>query len=242
MTTSATAAPFGPASDSAPAGWRGEAELRPPMGRPTPPKRRRRPALLLAGIALVVVGALGAVWLVQSVGDRVDVVGVAHDVAYGEKIGRDDLTRVQISADPALKPIAWSDVDSVVGQTATSTLAAGSLLTEANFTADAVPGEGKQLIGLELKTAQLPLGALRPGDDVLLVVTPTPGSVPQQEPGSEQTPDAGVAGTLLSITGPSPQGAVNVNVVVDEQDGAAVATAAANGELSIVLVAQGDGD
>ena len=57
-----------------------------------PAKTRRRTGVLAAGIALVVVGALGAAYLTQVVGDTVQVVAVAQDVQPGELIERTDLT------------------------------------------------------------------------------------------------------------------------------------------------------
>ena len=48
-----------------------------------PTRTRRRPGVLAAGVALVVVGALGAAYLTQVVGDTVEVIAVARDVQPG---------------------------------------------------------------------------------------------------------------------------------------------------------------
>ena len=90
------------ASDSAP-----RAALRAPAL--VPPRGRRRPGLITAGVALTMLGALTAVWLVTSAGDRTGVVVVARDVPYGTAITADDLTVAQVSVDPVVRTVPADD-------------------------------------------------------------------------------------------------------------------------------------
>ena len=71
------------------------AELRPAAV--VAPRGRRRPGLLVAGLAMVAVGALAAIWLVSASGHRVQVVMLAHDVPYGAVLTRADLTTTAVS-------------------------------------------------------------------------------------------------------------------------------------------------
>ena len=48
-----------------------------------PPRTRRRPAFVALGIALVAAGALVAVWLVNTAGQRVPVLVAARDIPFG---------------------------------------------------------------------------------------------------------------------------------------------------------------
>ena len=66
-----------------------------------PPQGRRRPGLLVAGLAMVALGALTAIWLVSSSGHRVEVVMLAHNVAYGSVLRADDLATTPVAVDPA---------------------------------------------------------------------------------------------------------------------------------------------
>src|SRR5665648_1150652 len=66
------------------------------------PKGRRRPGLITAGVALAMLGALVAVWLVTSAGDRTDVVMLGRDVPYGATLTSADLVLTAVAVDPAV--------------------------------------------------------------------------------------------------------------------------------------------
>lgn len=74
------------------------------------PRGRRRPGLLVAGVAMVVLGALAAIWLVSASGHRVPVVMVAKDVAYGSVVTREDLTTTSVAVDPSVAVVPVSQV------------------------------------------------------------------------------------------------------------------------------------
>ena len=101
------------------------------------PKGRRRPLMLALGLALVAVGALTSVWLVSSASQRVAVLVLARDVPYGSPITAADLTTTDVSVDPNVATIPASELDTVVGSVAATSLSAGSLLSRPQFTAAA---------------------------------------------------------------------------------------------------------
>ena len=85
---------------------------------------RRRPGLLLAGVALALVGALLGVWLVASAGDRTSVVVVARDVPQGATLTAEDLQVVDVSLDRAVGAFGADEVEGLVGQVAAGRLVA----------------------------------------------------------------------------------------------------------------------
>jgi flagella basal body P-ring formation protein FlgA len=190
---------------------------RPPASAPAiaPAKTRRRSGVLAAGLALVVVGALGAAYLTQVVGDTVQVVAVAQDVQPGELIERADLTVADVSVDPALTPVPATRLTEFVGQRAAVALTAGSLLTDAAVSEPVLPAAGQSLVGVALQSAQLPAEPLQAGDRIRIVDTPAsqaepPASTPQTIPGvvvsaSPADDDSGL--TVVDITVPSGQAA-----------------------------------
>src|SRR5437899_6286192 len=99
-----------------------------------PPKGRRRPGLLALGIALIAVGALAAVWLVNSAGGRRPVMVVVHDVPYGSVISEDDLGTTAVSVDSTVRTIPASDASHVVGSVAGTDPPHGALLTRGRLT------------------------------------------------------------------------------------------------------------
>ena len=196
---------------------------------PPPVRTRRRPSLLAAGVALVAVGALGAVYLAQVVGQTVPVVAVARDVGAGDVIERSDLTIANVSSDPALSPIPAADLADLVGQRAAVALTAGSLLTEAAVTDQVLPAAGQSLVGVALTTTQLPAEPLLAGDRVRIVDTP----VSQGEPPAT-TPNS-INGEVVSVSGPDSSGLIVVNVTVPTGRAADLAARVATGRVALVL-------
>lgn len=198
---------------------------------PAPPavRSRRRPAVLAAGIALVAVGALGAAYLAQAVGQTVPVVAVARDVGAGDVIERADLTIANVSSDPALSPIPAAALAGLVGQRAAVALTAGSLLTDAAVTDQLLPAAGQSLVGVALTAAQLPAEPLRAGDRVRIVDTP----VSQGEPPAT-TPDS-ITGEVVSVSGPDQAGLIVVNVTLPSGQAAGLAARVATGRVALVL-------
>src|SRR5690554_5033421 len=92
------------------------------------PKGRRRPGLVTAGVALTMLGALAAVWLVASAGDRTQVVMLARDAPYGATLTSADLALTSVAVDPGVAIVVADDAASLVGQIAATDLVAGSLL------------------------------------------------------------------------------------------------------------------
>lgn len=194
-----------------------------------PPRTRRRPGVLAAGVALVALGSLTAAYLTQTAGGTVAVVAVVRDVAPGEVVQAADLTTADISTDPALAPVPADRMRSVIGQRAAAALTAGSLLTDAAVTADVVPPQGRSLVGVALTAAQLPAEPLQPGDQVRIVDTPTPqGEPPVTSPTS-------IAGEVASTVGPDETGLTVVNVTVPSGQAADLAARVATGRVALVL-------
>jgi hypothetical protein len=194
-----------------------------------PVKTRRRSGVLAAGIALVVVGALGAAYLTQVVGDTVQVVAVAQDVQPGELIERTDLTVADVSVDPALRPVPAARLTELVGQRAGVALTAGSLLTDAAVSEQVLPATGQSLVGVALQPAQLPAEPLQAGDRVRIVDTPAsqgepPASTPQTIPG-----------VVASVVGPDDSGLTVVDVTVPSGRAADLAARVATGRIALVL-------
>src|SRR5665811_27771 len=67
---------------------------------PPPAKLRRRPALIVAALAMVLVGALVSAWAYTSLGNSQAVVVARVDVAGGQIITGDDLQVVRVEVDP----------------------------------------------------------------------------------------------------------------------------------------------
>ncbi|WP_421740711.1 SAF domain-containing protein [Cellulomonas sp.] len=208
-------------------GQRDATELRPAglVG----PRGRRRPALLVAGVAMVALGALAVAWLVSSAGQRTDVVVMARDVAYGSTIVAGDLGTTAVSVDPTVRLVQADDASTLVGQVAATNLARGSLVEPADVTQMGVVGPDEVLVPLPLSADRVPAGGLAAGDRLLVVDAPPLGADPAT--GAPESFQARV----VRAGPPDINGLVMVDVVAAAADGPALATRAATGRFAIVV-------
>jgi len=194
-----------------------------------PPRTRRRSGVLAAGVALVTVGALGAAYLTQVVGNTLQVVAVSRDIQAGQVIDRADLTVADVTTDPALRPVQASRLPDLVGQRAALTLTAGSLLTDASVTRQVLPAAGQSLVGVALQPAQLPTEPLQAGDRIRIVDTPaSQGEPPAATPKS-------IPAVVVSTEAPDDHGQRIVNVTVPSGQAADLAARVATGRIALVL-------
>lgn len=194
------------------------------------PRGRRRPALLVAGLAMVALGALAAIWLVSASGHRVQVVMLARDVAYGDVLAAGDLTTTAVAVDPAVAVIPAGAAHELVGQTATAHLTAGSLLNRGEVSAAGVLQSGEVLVPLPLPGDRMPAGGLAAGERLLVVDAPPAGADPPR------TAPSSIEARVLRVGRPDVNGAAVVDVVASTGDGPALATRAATGRFSIVVL------
>jgi hypothetical protein len=200
--------------------------------------RRQRWGLTSLGILLVVLGAVVAFLLVDTVGVTRPYLALARDVPYGATIGPDDLTVVQVNPSAGLRLVPADQRDRVIGRQAATGLFTGSPLAPSQLTDRGVPGPGQQVVGMDLKPGQVPARALRAGEPVVLVVVP-----PSSVAGIPDTQGSSGTSTIpATVAGPEASqsdGSVRVDVAVAAGDGPRVASMAVAGR--IVLVATGGG-
>jgi len=209
-----------------------------PVGPPIPvqklrqPGRSKRPLMLALMVLLMVVSALAAWFFVQRSTERVAVVGVAHDVAWGQEIQASDLVAVEVVPDPALKPVTWDQRSTLVGQLAATDLQTGMLLTSRSVTGEQVPPRGTALVGVLVKSGQAPVTPLSPQDQVLLVPADQQAA-PSAAGAAEAKP---VRAEVYTVGATDANGSRTVDVLVPQDSAAQTAAAAAAGRLAIVLV------
>jgi hypothetical protein len=208
--------------------------------------RRRRPGLIAFGILAVVLGALGASFLVLSIGNTSGYLAVARPVSIGTKLTAADLRVVNINAAPGLSPIPAEERSRVLERYAKVDLVPGSLLTVDQLTETAGPAQGQQLIGIGLKSGNLPAArSLRAGDSLLIVVLPDPRtvSVDPSPKASGQAPQVNNQNTfkctVFGASKPHPDGQVVIDVIVRSSDGPAILAYASQGRISVALVPKG---
>lgn len=183
------------------------------------------------GVLAIVLAALGSVTLFRAIGPSQEYLAVAQDVPVGAQITASDLMIVRINNAPGLSPVPASDVRQVVGAYAAVPLTAGTLLTMAQLTDERVPGPGEQLVAIGLSRDRLPGGSLRAGAPVLLVATSGPAAV---DPDAQPRTFNGRVHDVQQAEGRGND--LVLSLIVPSRDGAVVASLAAAGRLTVVLV------
>ncbi len=193
------------------------------------PKLRRRPMLVAASVAAVVLGAMLGVWTWTSVSDAQSVVAVRNTIARGATIAENDLITVQVGVDPSLKTTPGGDLRKLIGQRAAMDMSAGSLVTAEDVAPTVIPPAGQSVVGVALPASLMPGEPLRAGDRVRVVGTPgADGNV-------TTGPQVQIAATVVSLHPGADQGKIVVSVLVGQDRAAELAARAATGRVAMVL-------
>ena len=194
-----------------------------------PVKAKRRPVLIIASLAALLMAALGGVWLWTSATSSAEVVVAKSTVPRGAVIAAGDLTVARVSLDPTVASIPASQMSTVVGRRAALDIAAGGLLTPADIASQTVPAKGETVVGLSLANGMLPAIALQAGDQVRVVQTPgAQGQV-------GDAPPVTVSATVVAVTrSPDGQSAL-VDLLVSADAAPDLAARAATGKVAVVL-------
>ena len=193
------------------------------------PKLRRRPALIAASVAAICLGGLLAAFAWTTTSSTQSVLAMRVAVERGAVIGPDDVMTVQVSTDPALRPVPASEASTVVGQRAATDIAAGTLVTLEQVSDTVLPAVGMSIVGVGLPASQMPGEPLLVGDRVRVVATP--GQSGEVTAGEQVT----IAATVVGVRVNNENGQNVVSVQVPEQDAAELAARAATGNVALVL-------
>lgn len=199
-----------------------------------PPVRTRRSGIwLAAAIVLILLGAIGGAFVYTTASNTEQVFVAASTIARGDTIERDDLTTIALAAGQTTQAIPVARANDVIGKIATDNIAAGGMITESDLTTTLPVPSGQALVGLELKSSQLPAQALVGGDEIVIVPVAT-----QSATGVPTTvdPSTTVQATVSQVrTSANTTGTVVVDVYVDARSAANVTSLAAAGGVAIYL-------
>lgn len=193
------------------------------------PKLRRRPALIAASVAAICLGGVLAAFAWTATSTSQSVLAMRVAVERGAVIGPEDVMTVQVSTDPALRPVPASEASTVVGQRAATDIAAGTLVTLEQVSDAVLPAAGMSIVGVGLPASQMPGEPLLVGDRVRVVATP--GQSGEVTAGEQVT----IAATVVGVRVNNENGQNVVSVQVPEQDAAELAARAATGNVALVL-------
>lgn len=192
--------------------------------------RTRQPRWVwLAGVALIVVAILGAVWLVNNLRDTTTVLTLNKSVQQGHEITADDLSSVTINTDSGLSAIPLTQQGDVIGKVAAVPLSEGSVLNPKDVTVGLIPAEGQTLVGVTVSYDKMPAEPLVAGDLIRLVDTPR-----DQDDSPSQGPITTNAQVVSTKDIPE-QRQTTVDVLVPKAEASWVSARAATHRVAIIL-------
>lgn len=183
--------------------------------------------LLTAGASLAFLAALG------SRGERVSVVAAAHDLQPGQPVALGDLRTVTINADVDVPVVSADQASTLVGRVPVAPLSSGTLITSTMLAEGTTVAEGETVVGANLAPGEIPGPDLLAGDRVALV------EVASTNAAESSSPTVLSMGSVYSIDELSDKGDVLVALRVPLDSGAAVANAAGQKRLRLLLVPPG---
>lgn len=189
--------------------------------------------MIALSVALICVGGLASGWAWQSTSTAQEVLTVRETVLRGALIEEDNLVRVRIGVDPAIKAVPAVEMATLVGQRAALDIVAHSVVTEGQVKDVVVPPKGFSVVGLSLTAAMLPTGNQLVAGDKVRVVTTTAG-----EGAAAATAPAAYGATVVRSSPDEITGNTLVNVQVATDVAPGVARRAAAGEVALVLDSQ----
>lgn len=191
-------------------------------------------------IALIAAGGGGGFLAFEAAGERTPVLAVASGVEAGDVIKDSDLIEAQVQLDPALKPVLAAERERVVGKRASVALTPGALLTQGQVTTRTLVKLGERLVGIGLKTSQMPASRLSPGDRILVVSTPADGQIAGEKTGEGAAPQQIAARVVRVGERQQATGEQVVDVAVPSRFGPALAAQAATGNVALVVDGPGE--
>lgn len=196
-------------------------------GLPSPPATRLRVPQLALGLFLTAGTALVfLVWHGLSI-ERTPVLALATDVARGETLALEDLRVVHVGTDDALVLTPADASATVIGRTAMVDLPAGTLVTDSQLTSGPALIAGEGVVGLALQAGEYPTPDLTVGDLVTVL------DVSDPDRGPVVLADAAVVASVELL---GTQGQRFISVQTDDPAAQAIAGAAADGRVRLVLV------
>ena len=197
--------------------------------------RQRRWGWVLLAVVLIAGAGGGNAWLVGRLDQRVPMMVLSHDIAWGQPVTQDDVTTVALSPESRSVGISETDWDHALrGQRASVPLHAGQLLSPSALTTNTVPGPGQQVVGLRLTAGHYPARGLVPNDPIQIVPINSQASA-DPSTGAASAVGPGFPARVVRANGPDPDGALSTDVLVGQAHAGDATNAAATGALVTLL-------
>jgi hypothetical protein len=141
---------------------------------PQPPRipGRRNPKWIALGIVALCLGGLLSYMIYSRVASETAVVAAAHTVYRGETIEQGDLTTIMLRGGSLPQTVPAARLADLVGKQAAYDLVEGSVIGSTAVVDQAIPADGRAIVGLKLAPGRAPTNLLLPSSLVRLIALP----------------------------------------------------------------------
>jgi hypothetical protein len=141
---------------------------------PQPPRMpgRRSPKWIALGIVALCLGGLLSYMIYARVASETAVVAAAQTVYRGETIEQGDLTTITLRGGSLPQTLPAAKLADLVGKRAAYDLVEGSVIPSTAVVEQAIPAEGRAIVGLKLAPGRAPSNLLLPSSLVRLIAMP----------------------------------------------------------------------
>ena len=197
------------------------------------PVRPRRSWRYTAGaIAAILAGGLLSVSIYTASQHAESVFVVASTMQRGATFTAADLTTIAVTPGQRIDGYTPSESRQIIGRVAAVALPRGSLITHAAVASQLPLPSGQAVVGIAVKSSQMPAIGLEAGDRV--VITPVASQSATIAQTGTQAADVDATVVASPTTDPS-TGLVVVDVTVSAADASDVAGRSAAGQVAIYL-------
>ncbi|MDN5666846.1 MAG: SAF domain-containing protein [Renibacterium salmoninarum] len=196
-----------------------------------PLKKRVRPMMLAAAVALIIACALGAATLLRAAGNTESALVTNTDITRGQEFTESSFKTIEVGAGQAgLRIFTDTQIRELIGKIASVDLPAGSLITPNAVTDSILPAAGASIVTISLKPDQTPARPFISGDPIRLVDT---GAATQGATNAVRGTD--VPGTIATVKTDSVSGNTIIDISVKEPQSSEVAARIARGSIAVVV-------
>jgi hypothetical protein len=141
---------------------------------PQPPRMpgRRNPKWIALGIVALCLGGLLSYMIYARVASETAVVAAAQTVYRGETIEQGDLTTITLRGGSLPQTVPAAKLADLLGKRAAYDLVEGSVIPSTAVVEQAIPAEGRAIVGLKLAPGRAPSNLLLPSSLVRLIAMP----------------------------------------------------------------------
>jgi hypothetical protein len=141
---------------------------------PRPPRMpgRRNPKWIALGIVALCLGGLLSYMIYSRVASETAVVAAAHTVYRGETIEQGDLTTIMLRGGSLPQTVPAARLADLVDKQAAYDLVEGSVIGSTAVVDQAIPADGRAIVGLKLAPGRAPTNLLLPSSLVRLIALP----------------------------------------------------------------------